>query len=60
MNEADNTNEETQANNTEPNPQAQTDPNTHPICQNAKDQDKCEEFVERLGQASDNIDKHED
>ncbi len=33
---------------------------THPICQNAKDQEKCEEFVERLEQASDNIEKPQD
>ena len=29
-------------------PKEQADPNTHPICQNATDQEKCEEFVERL------------
>ena len=36
------------------------DSSTHPICQNAKDPEKCEEFAERLGEASDNIDKRVD
>ena len=33
---------------------------THPICQNAKDQEKCEEFVEKLDQANENIDRRSD
>ena len=33
---------------------------THPICQSAPDQEKCEEFVERLDQAGENIDKKTD
>ena len=46
----------------QPNSQAQAnaDSGTHPICQNAKDQEKCGEFVERLGQANENIDKRVD
>lgn len=30
---------------------------SHPICQGAPDQDKCELFVERLAEASNNIDR---
>ena len=33
---------------------------THPICQNATDKEKCEEFVEKLDQANENIEKHSD
>jgi len=59
MNEANKTNEEeTKATGT--NPQEQPGSDTHPICQNAKDQEKCEEFAERLGQANENINKRED
>ena len=59
MNEANKTNEEeTKATNT--NPQEPSGTDTHPICQNAKDQEKCEEFAERLGQANENINKRED
>jgi len=32
----------------------------HPICANAPDQEKCERFVERLSEASDNIDRRDD
>ncbi len=56
MNEPDNTNnEETKP--TDAQPGAAQEGGTHPICQNAKDQEKCEEFAERLGEANENIDK---
>ncbi len=29
----------------------------HPICEGAPDQEKCEQFVERLSEASNNIDR---
>lgn len=38
------------------NKKLQTD--THPICQNATDPERCEMFVDRLEQASSNIDPH--
>ncbi len=41
------------------NTQENADSSAHPICHNANDLEKCEEFVERLGQANENIDKHE-
>ena len=40
--------------------QQQPASDVHPICQNAPDQEKCEEFADRLGEANENIDKHED
>ena len=30
---------------------------THPMCENAPDQEKCEAFVERLDDAKNNIDR---
>ncbi len=30
---------------------------THPMCENAPDKEKCESFVERLDEASNNIDR---
>ncbi len=56
MNKPDNTNnEEPKPTNVKP---GDAQEGTHPICQNAKDQEKCEEFAERLGEANENIDKH--
>ncbi|MCH8043359.1 MAG: hypothetical protein IID44_06530 [Planctomycetes bacterium] len=38
-------------------PGDEVNPPTHPICQGAPDPTKCEEYVERLSEASDNIDR---
>lgn len=32
----------------------------HPMCENAPNKEKCEEFVERLDEASNNIDRTND
>lgn len=59
MSDADNTEKEevSKEKAADTQPQEQADSNAHPICQNAPNQEKCEEFAERLGEASDNIDK---
>jgi hypothetical protein len=38
-------------------PQKAATPSTHPICEDAPDLNKCEQFVERLSEASNNIDR---
>ena len=59
VNEADKANKEEPTIAKEAKPQEQAD-STNAICQNAVDQEKCEQFADRLGQANENIDKHED
>ena len=44
--QAESTSEETSA----------AQPDVHPMCENAPDKEKCEEFVERLDEAGNNID----
>ncbi len=60
MSDSGKTNEQEPTKATDEQAQKPEDSSTHPICQNAKDPEKCEEFAERLGEASDNIDKRVD
>ena len=42
--------------NPSPEDTSQAKSDTHPMCENAPDKEKCETFVERLEEASNNID----